>query len=131
MGVPVQVIDETSAGDLVRQFVLELASETLTARELIERRVRSEVEVHNSKRSEVFRGLMQPNDTEPCLDGFQLRQHRPIDANAEVRRAFDAFDKNVFVLLVGDTQVEGLDDQVTVTSDLRIAFVKLVPLVGG
>ena len=38
---------------------------------------------------------------------------------------------NGFFLLVDDRQIEDLDEEVVVTVESTISFVKLVPLVGG
>jgi hypothetical protein len=51
------------------------------------------------------------------------------EARADAAEA--AFDRNGFVLLVGERQVESLDEVVSLTDDPVISFVRLVPLVGG
>jgi len=43
----------------------------------------------------------------------------------------EAFSRNGFVVLVGDRQVEGLDELLPLAEASTVAFVRLVPLVGG
>ena len=45
--------------------------------------------------------------------------------------AVKAFAGNGFVVLVGDPQVEELDDTVELRRDTEVTFLKLVALVGG
>ena len=42
-----------------------------------------------------------------------------------------AFTRNGFFVLVGDRQVESLDEELELKVDTDVSFVKLVPLVGG
>ncbi|SEC66319.1 hypothetical protein SAMN05428939_2942 [Streptomyces sp. TLI_105] len=46
-------------------------------------------------------------------------------------RAVEAFGRNGFLVLVGDRQVEELDETVTVDPETEVVFLRLVPLVGG
>lgn len=131
MGAMVQVHDELAPGRRTRSFTLYLASERITVRELIRRRVEEEVEAYNRARPEVFQGLVQPTDAERVLNGYRLKTRRPLDAAAQVEHALRAFETNGFLIVVGDRQVEDLDESIAVTPATEISFVKLVPLVGG
>jgi hypothetical protein len=90
-----------------------------------------EVAEHNVRGGEVFRGLVQPTDTERTLNGFRMRTPRRVDPQRQAERALEAFERNGFVVLVGDRQVEALDAVVDLRGDTRVTFLKLVPLVGG
>lgn len=132
MGAALKIVDETPTGEVIRETTLMLASETITVRELIERRVRDEVRAFNERKAgEVFRGLVQPTDTEASLNGYRLRKPRQLDADAQYAKALEAFEKNGFFMLADDRQVESLDEKIVVGPDVRVSFVKLVPLVGG
>lgn len=132
MGAALKIVDETPAGEVIRETTLTLASETITVRELIERRVREEVQAFNEKKAgQIFHGLVQPTDAEASLNGYRLRKPRQLDADAQCAKARDAFEKNGFFMLADDRQVESLDEEIVVAADVRISFVKLVPLVGG
>ena len=126
------VCDETPAGRTVQEFLLEFFNPALTVRELIELRVRTEVERFNrAANGEVFRGLVQPSDAELTLNGDRTRPPKLIDAEQQCKSALHAFEANGFLLIVGDRQVESLDERLTLDPEMRVAFVKLVPLVGG
>jgi hypothetical protein len=112
-------------------FRLELWSERITVRELIERRVRQEVEGYNRSGPEVFRGLVQPSDAEQALNGWKLKKPRHIDADQQVEHACAAFVQGRILVLVDDKQIDDLDMPLTVRRDTEVCFYKLVPLVGG
>jgi hypothetical protein len=131
MALTLTVHDERPSGSRIRSFRLELVSERLTVGELIERRVRREVEEYNRSTPEYFHGLVQPADAEAMLNGYRLRQRRPLDAVQQTARALEAFERGGYFLLVGDRQLEHLDDEIVVTRETEVRFVKLYPLVGG
>jgi hypothetical protein len=133
MSAELRLADETPAGKVIREFLLEFATETITTRELIERRIREEVARYNAERGTVheFQGLVQPNQAEATLNGYRLRTREPIDADDQCQKALAAFERNGFLLLANERQLESLDEVITVTPTTRAAFVKLMPLVGG
>ena len=132
MSALIEVVDETAGGEVIRRLLLKLESRDITVREIIERRVREEVERFNAAPEEfVFHGLVQPHDTERELNGYRMRRRRLLDADRQCALALEAFAQNGFFMLVGDRQVETLDETIAVTPELVVSFVKLVPLVGG
>lgn len=128
----VRIVDESPTGKILRETRLRLASEKTTVREVILRRVREEVEQFNGReQGAVFQGLVQPTDAETVLNGYRLRKPRRLDAKTQCDRAVEAFRKNGFFVLVDDRQADSLDQEILVTPDTKVSFVKLVPLVGG
>src|SRR5215831_16081372 len=127
----VTVIDEVPGQGRQVAFTLELWTEKLTARELIERRVRHEVEAHNLKGDEVFLGLVQPTDSERALNGWRLKKQRVVNAEEQIASAWEAFTDQRILLVVDDRQVEDLDEELTLRRDAEVCFYRLVPLVGG
>ncbi len=125
------VFDESPGQERRTVLTLRLASERITARDLIRRRVEEEVESFNSAESEVFLGLIEPTDAERSLNGYRLRKRRRLDAEKQVAVALQAFANNGFVLLFDDRQVEDLDEELTIAEGSIATFLKLVPLVGG
>lgn len=124
--------DETASGKSVGdETVLEFLTERITVRELIRSRVYQEVQDYNLKRPEIFRGLVQPTDTEQALNGFRLRKAREIDWKKQFEKACDAFERNGFFVLIDDKQAESLDQEIIIGPPQTVTFVKLVPLVGG
>jgi hypothetical protein len=127
----VSFVDETTAGERAEAWHLEIFEERLALREVIRRRVFQEVAEHNARQPQVFRGLVQPGDTERTLNGYRLRTPRRVDAEEQFTRAVEAFGRNGFVVLVDDRQVEDLDAEIEIRAGTEISFLKLVPLVGG
>ena len=127
----IEICDETISGAKSCALELEFASGTIPARELISSRVEEEVRRHNAQVGEIFRGLVQPSDSERLLNGYRLKTPRAVEAAPQIERAFEAFERNGFFLLVDDKQIESLDEPIEIGLHTRVSFVKLVPLVGG
>ncbi|MEK7255754.1 MAG: hypothetical protein AAB316_13475 [Bacteroidota bacterium] len=121
--------DETALGNVLHQIELAVAEEIITVRELIRQRVFAEVDAYNHKADQVFHGLVQP--AEVLLNAAEKREKRFVDAEKQFYVALDAFQKNGFFILVDDRQAESLDEEILVTKDASVSFVKLTQLVGG
>lgn len=131
MVAPISLVDQSPLGEEIRRFTMVLASETLTVRELIEARVRDEVERQREHADQPYQGLVPPTDAERTLNGSRLRKGRRINADAQVAKAIQGFEGNAFFLLVDDRQIEDLDEVLVLRPDSHVAFVRLVQLVGG
>jgi hypothetical protein len=131
MATALTIHDEGTSGGRIRSFRLQLASERITVRELIERRVTQEVEQYNSAQPERFEGLVQPTGSERVLNGYRLPKKRMLDAAEQSAKAIEAFERSGFFLLVDDRQLDRLEDEIVVRPDTEVRFVKLVPLIGG
>ncbi|MEV6816842.1 hypothetical protein [Micromonospora sp. NPDC051296] len=128
----VTFVDESTAGARTPAWALQIFEERLTLRELIRRRIHQEVAEHNAAAPAPRRLLVQPTSTERALNGEPGEQpRRRIAPERQVALAEEAFARNGFVVLVGDRQVEELDDEVDLRRDTEVTFLKLVPLVGG
>ena len=132
MTATLTVRDETATGTLLHQRTLDFLTEHVTVRELITRRVQDEVREYNRTRDrDVFVGLVQPTDAEAELNGYRAGARREVDWEKQRDAALAAFESNGFFVLVGDRQVESLDERIRVEVGTEVSFVKLVPLVGG
>jgi hypothetical protein len=131
MATALTIHDEGTSGGRIRSFRLQLASERITVRELIERRVTQEVEQYNRAQPEYFEGLVQPTESERVLNGYRLRKKRMLDASEQSAKAVQAFERSGFFLLVDDRQLDRLEDEIVVRPETEVRFVKLVPLIGG
>jgi len=131
MPTTLTVRDESLAGSAVRRVELSFPSERITVRELIRERVYQEVQDYNLKRDGVFAGLVQPLESEAKLNGYALRPGREIDWRVQFERACEAYEKRRVLVLVGARQTTGLDETIEIARDTEVAFLKLVPLVGG
>lgn len=131
MPTALTVHDETTSGELRQAITLHLPEPTITVRELIRSRVFEEVKAYNGRMTGLFQGLVQPEGSERDADGFRIQGTRRLDWHEQAETALKAFERNGFVLLVDDRQMESLDEEIRVRPDTRITFLKLVPLVGG
>ncbi len=131
MATALRIIDESPGVEKRPAATLYLASESMTARELVKRRIEQEVATYNKTQGDVFRGLVQPADAERVLNGFKLAKRRRLDPDQQFQAALDAFESNGFLLLFDDRQVESLDETVTISSTSVATFIRLVPLMGG
>ena len=134
MSATLMIRDETATGVPVHEFPLEFENESITVRELIRERVYQEVSEYNfqsRREGGLFRGLVQPTDTERTLNGFKVPKNRDIDWEAQFERAIDAFGRNGFFIIVDDRQAESLDETIVISPGTQASFVKLTPLVGG
>lgn len=123
--------DETATGRPVGTMTLPDLPSLVTVRELVRLRVREEVARHNAAPAQVFLGLVKPTDAEVAANGYRLKTARRLDWEKQADVAEEAFSRNGYFILVGDRQVEDLDEVVDLDADPHVAFVKLTPLVGG
>jgi hypothetical protein len=123
--------DETLGGEPLHDWVLSITTERMTVRELIRSRVYQEVQDHNLKNADVFRGMIQPEESEKTLNGWKLKKPRPLDWKKQFDRAVEAFEASQILILVNDRQAESLDEEFTVGSTTTVTFLRLTPLVGG
>jgi hypothetical protein len=131
MSVTLTIYDETLTGEKTPRLTLNFAVQRITVRDLIRDRVYQEVRDYNQLQPEYFRGLVQPTDSEQVLNGYKMPQPRLIDWEKQYKKALQAFERNGFIILVNDLQVEDLDEEIELTEDLPISFLRLIPLVGG
>lgn len=127
----VTVCDETMSGNMLHQRTIDLPGHCITIRELIRNRVFQEVRDYNVSQSPDFKGLIRPNDAEPTVSGCRLRSPRKIDWRQQYQRAVSAFRSKQILIVVDDRQVDSLHEEIKITSDTRVAFLRLAPLVAG
>jgi hypothetical protein len=133
MQVALTVTDEAMFGLTRPAYTgrLNFSKNHISVRELIEARVREEVENYNAKQPEVFNMLVQPALAERVLNGFKFKEKKRINWREQYEKAIQAFDRNGFIVLVDEIQVESLDQIIEIEPKTSVTFLKLVPLVGG
>lgn len=131
MSATVVIRDESLGGEALREWDLAVTAERMTVRELLRSRVYQEVQDYNVQQSQVFRGLVQPEDAEKTLNGWKLKMPRLLDWQRQFARAVEAFEKNQILILVNDRQAESLDEEFTIEAGTSVTFLRLMPLVGG
>lgn len=127
----ITIKDETISGTILRELNLEFESQSITVKELITQRVLEEVAQYNKKLPKFFNGLIEPNDAEKTLNGYKLKKRKTIDGEKQVFVALDAFQKNGYFLLIDNIQSIDLEQKIELTTQTKISFIKLTPLVGG
>lgn len=123
--------DETATGGALASLSLTGLPDRLTVREVLRLRVREEVARHNAAPSREFAGLVRPDDAELTPGGYRLRETRRLDWERQADIAERAFAGNGFIMLIGDRQVEDLDEVVNLEECEEVIFIKLIQLVGG
>jgi hypothetical protein len=131
MPATLRIRDENPSGQTLQEWSLEVLTDRITVRELIRSRVYQEVQDYNRHQPEFFRGLIEPSDAERTLNGYRLKKPRPIDWKQQYERAVVAFEGNQVLVLVGDRQVEALDEEIEIRPGTEVSFLRLTPLVGG
>ncbi len=123
--------DETFGGDTLNELEVTFSSELTTVKEIINARVKAEVENYNNKMPEYYKGLIQPGDAEKTINGFKIKDRKKVDAEKQYLVALNAFQKNGFFILIDNIQSESLEQMVVINKNTNISFLKLTPLVGG
>lgn len=122
------VTDETAAGQVLSQLLLEFEAEYITVRELIEARIKAEIKKYEQNVIQYKNSLVLPNDLEQRLNN---KTRKKIDPEKQLYIALKAFQNNGFLVLLEDEQVENLEQQFLVDESTTVSFIKLTPLVGG
>ncbi|MEV7965434.1 hypothetical protein AB0O34_05560 [Sphaerisporangium sp. NPDC088356] len=123
--------DETATGRPLEEFALPDLPDSISARELVRLRVREEVARYNAAPTATYNGLVRPVDAEVELNGYRMGAGRWIDWERQADIADQAFQRNGFLLLIGDRQIVDLSEEIDLITDSVVSFIKLVPLVGG
>ena len=129
MPLNLSITYESTAGERCNAGAFQFDDATLTLRELIRVFVQEEVKRFNESGSEVFRGLVQPDASERILNG--VRERPVLDWEKQFDKAIAAFKGNGFLVLLDEQQITDLDETLLLTPQSQLAFLKLVPLMGG
>ena len=118
MTIRITIQDQQNARAVGSPWVLEWSEKgvPMTVADLIRERVRIEFEAAH--------GVV---DDRPRLIEAQLGA---VLADV-VYEAMSAFDARKFLLLVGDQQMEGLEEVIALRPETEVTFLRLVPLRGG
>ncbi len=130
----VLIRDETTSGTRSDAIELTFPTECITVRELIRERVYQEVQDYNRKAEAgetVFKGLIQPSESEIALNGYRIRKGKLVDWKDQFEKACEAYETNRMLVLVGDRQTESLEETIELSRGVEVTFLKLVMLVGG
>lgn len=131
MTATLTIRDETTSGQILNEWSLDVLTEWITVRELIRSRVYQEVQDYNHSQPEYFRGLVQPTDAEQSLNGFKLRKRRTLDWKPQFEKAITGFEANQIIILINGQQVSSLDEEIEIKPGTLVSFLRLTLLVGG
>lgn len=146
MATVLKIVDEFfGSGTPQRQHAvrLTLASERISARELICRRIRDEIAALHRESVQAWlsqtrtRSFLIPVEERvetrlnPERSPLKRPKPIPIDEKAEMEAAVQAFTEGKFILLLDDRQVDDLDEEVTLSAESEALFIYLMPLKGG
>ena len=131
MPATLTIRDELVGKDNHREWTLQVPSEELTVRELLRERIYQEVQDHNLRERQTFRGLVRPEGAQEASDGWRLELPRPIDWKKQWDLAVEAFESNRILILIQDRQAESLEQKFRVEPSTKVTFLRLMPLVGG
>jgi hypothetical protein len=136
-----KVVDEqygTSAPVRRAGVSLRLASERVSAREIIRSRVMAEAEEfnHGCRAQGPTRSFIvdvAPDSAEAKLNSMPSESRRVgiFDVEHEVDRAIVGFTRRRFIMLLDDRQIDDLDEAVRLGPESEVVFVHLTPLKGG
>jgi hypothetical protein len=129
--ITLTMTDESISGKATNSLQVQFSTALTTVKDIIEARVRAEVDQYNQKMPEYFKGLIEPGEAEKTLNGYKLKEKRKLDAEKQCFVALEAFQKNGFFLLIDNIQSESLDQMIVINEHTKISFIKLTPLVGG
>ena len=126
MPLTLTIQDKNVGGGIGNEFSMNVLKDRLTVRELIRARVHQEVKdykrVKTENAADLTKSLVKP-DTD--------RDLKDIDIEQQVQIACKAFESNQIIILINENQVDSLDDQIELTDESVVSFLKLTQLVGG
>ena len=128
MSLTLTVCEKTPGAAPPQEYPVEFTEERLTVRELLRNIVFQQVYNRNNEIRETSRVR---SDAESLLNQKTTSPGQTIDWVQKFEHAVEAFANNQVILLLDGTQVETLDETVNLTSNTKLTFLKLIPLVGG
>ena len=120
--------DEILGSETQFRFKIKIQQPTISVKQLIYSRVEAEVEKINKGEKQAA-SLVKPAKLEEILNGPKKKREVNVEKQKEV--ALKAFESNGFLMFINDEQVTDLDEDLPLTNDLTVKFLKLVQLVGG
>lgn len=122
----------------------DLLNETLTIRELIAHAVEEQIHElqiqqkldtqavqHILNRQYLTNAEIQAQAKHGAVKMPEPLEVQTIDISRQIRKATEAFEKGVYVIVIDGEQAEALDQTVMLRPTSKITFLRLTPLVGG
>lgn len=123
---------------------LELLTETVTIRELIAHAVEEQIHElqtqqhidvqavqHILNRQYMTNAEIQAQAKHGVVKMPEPTEMMQIDVSKQIRKAIEAFEKAVYIIVIDGEQADSLDTVVTLKPTSKITFLRLTPLIGG
>ncbi|MCU0446715.1 MAG: hypothetical protein MUE85_17550 [Microscillaceae bacterium] len=125
--------EENFAGKILDQITLQIADETLTVANLIKLKVETEVATQNLKIEKANQGYHHAleNTLNRNTNAYNSLKTNTLDAESQVYRAWEAYKNNQIIVLVDNRQTQGLEEEILVSPETQVSFIRLTQLVGG
>ena len=143
----INIIDWMPGSARQSRPALMVVCETLTAGELIERRVREECEAFNAlgkrgaqKADHRLDGSLvvpAPEELKPGTSGharapgYPARSFQSADPQKQIAIAREAFERGEFIMLFDGAQIDDWNQRIPLGDGSEATFIRLVQLVGG
>lgn len=122
MSLNVTVHDETSTGSILNLLKITLHQNQLSAKELIRIRVYQEVQNYNTKRTRCYRGLVQPEGSEPVINGYRMKRRYKLNPERIFKNALRSFEQKGFSILVNEHPVNDPNQEIEIGTETRLSF---------
>ncbi len=125
-------IGEEAPGGGAKRSSQVLLPERLTVRQLIGAYVDAQIAQQQSAEL-VHQSFFIPTEDELILNqkSHSVPKSKPLDREKLQTRALLAFEQNRYFILIDNNQAENLDQEIVLTSQSQVTFLRLTPLVGG
>lgn len=120
--------EHLTVAELIRRSVEEQVSELVVKRRMDAQQVRHTLARHHLTAVEIAAQAEHGVVRYPSNRATEVAQ---IDSEAEVHKALRAFAAGSYIILVNGQQVEHLDEELSFSSNTKVTFLRLMPLVGG
>lgn len=114
--------DRSSAGHVLGGVTVEELPGAVSLAELLEIRIRAEVEDYNADPGEVFTGLVQPADSMAYSDGFHLQRPRELDVDVQLAAALEAARRGLLAFELDGETIESLEEPVDLEGAERLVI---------
>jgi hypothetical protein len=125
--------EENFAGKILDEISLQIANETLTVADLIKLKVENEIDCQNLKIEKNNQGYQ--HQTEDILNknnsSYNSVKNKTLDAEAQIYRAWEAYKNNQIIVMIDNRQTEALEEEILVSPETQVSFIRLTQLVGG
>lgn len=120
--------EHLTVAELIRRSVEEQVRELVVERRIDAQQARRALDRHYLIAAEIAAQAEQGAVLYPSNRATEVVQ---INSKAEVQKALRAFEAGSYIILVNGQQVEHLDEELTFSSNTKVTFLRLMPLVGG